>query len=599
MDADRWQSLPAMFFAQAAAKGASPFLWSKQARQWRSLSYEEVASQVRRLAQGLQALGVLPGDRVALVAENRPEWAIADLAIMAAGGITVPAFTTNTTADHRHVLTHSGAKGVILSTWALAERVLPAAMEAPELAFVVPMEPLALSQRIGKRVVVWDDALALPPPEGAESIDAITGRLTRGDTACFIYTSGTGGTPKGVMLTHGSILCNCRGAYHLLKDLGVGDEVFLCFLPLSHSYEHTVGQIFPMTIGAQIYYAESVDRLLDNMAEARPTIMTAVPRLYEAMHRRILRGIEKAKPFQRRMFDMAVALGRRRHRGERLGLLGHVKNWVAEITVRRKLRARFGGRLKAWVSGGAALNHEVGLFFLALGVPLLQGYGQTEASPVISANPPRRIKIRTVGPALEGVELRIAEDGEILVRSEAVMKGYWRDEAATAAAVRDGWLHTGDVGSIDAEGYLEITDRKKDIIVLSGGDNVSPARIEGFLVLQAEINQAMVHGDHHPHLVALVVPDEEFVAAWCTAHGRKAVLAELADDPEFRQAISGAIDRVNAGLSAIERIRRFAILKEPFSTENGMMTVSLKIRRHKIRAEHGGLLEKLYEGPLG
>src|SRR5215813_10393426 len=384
MDTDRWQSLPAMFFAQATAKGRSPFLWSKQAGQWRSLSYEEVAAQVRRLAQGLQALGVAPGDRVALVAENRPEWAIADLAIMAAGGITVPAFTTNTTADHRHVLTHSGAKGVILSTWALAERVLPAAMEAPELAFVVPMEPLALSQRIGKRVVVWSDALALPPPEGAEGIEAITARLTRGDTACFIYTSGTGGTPKGVMLTHGSILCNCRGAYHLLKDLGVGDEVFLCFLPLSHSYEHTVGQIFPMTIGAQIYYAESVDRLLDNMAEAKPTIMTAVPRLYEAMHRRILRGIAKAKPLQRRLFDMAVEVGRRRHRGERLGLIGRLQDLLAELVVRRKLRQRFGGRLKAWVSGGAALNHDIGLFFLALGVPLLQGYGQTEASPVIS-----------------------------------------------------------------------------------------------------------------------------------------------------------------------------------------------------------------------
>jgi long-chain acyl-CoA synthetase len=594
MEGDRWQSLPAMFFAQAAAKGGSPFLWSKQAGRWRSLSYEDVAGEVRRLARGLQALGVVPGDRVALVAENRPEWAIADLAVMAAGGITVPAFTTNTTADHRHVLTHSGARGAILSTRALAERVLPAALEAPELAFIVTMEPLLLSQRIGKRVIAWPDAQALAPPAGAESVEALVGRLTRGDVACLIYTSGTGGTPKGVMLSHGSIFCNCRGAYHLLKDLGVGDEVFLCFLPLSHSYEHTVGQIFPMTIGAQIYYAESVDKLLDNMAEARPTIMTAVPRLYEAMHRRILHGVEKAKPLQRRLFDMAVTLGRRRHRGERLGLVERLQDLLAEITVRRKLRARFGGRLKAWVSGGAALNYEVGLFFLALGVPLLQGYGQTEASPVISANPPRRIKIGTVGPALKGVELKIAEDGEILVRSEAVMKGYWRDEAATATAIRDGWLHTGDVGRIDPEGYLEITDRKKDIIVLSGGDNISPARVEGFLVLQPEINQAMVYGDHHPHLVAVVVPDEEFVAAWSAARGRKAPLAEVAEDPAFRRAISAAVERVNAGLSPVERIRRFAILKEPFTQENGMLTVSLKIRRHKIRAQHGALLEELY-----
>ena len=595
MDADRWQSLPAMFFAQAAAKGESPFLWSKRAGQWRSRSYAEVEGEVRKLARGLQALGIAPGDRIALVAENRPEWAIADLAIMAAGGITVPAFTTNTPADHRHVLTHSGAKGVILSTKAIADRVLPAALEAPELAFILTMDSLSLSQRIGKRVVTWGNAQSLAPPETAEATEAIVGRLTRSDTACFIYTSGTGGTPKGVMLTHGSIFCNCQGAYHLLKDLGVGNEVFLSFLPLSHSYEHTVGQIFPMTIGAQIYYAESVERLLENMAEARPTIMTAVPRLYEAMHRRILRGMEKAKPLQRRLFHMAVELGCKRHRGERLGPLEHLKDLLAEVTVRRKLRARFGGRLKAWVSGGAALNHEVGLFFLALGVPLLQGYGQTEASPVISANPPQRIKIRTVGPALQGVEIKIAEDGEILVRSEAVMKGYWRDEDATAAAIREGWLHTGDVGSIDAEGYLQITDRKKDIIVLSGGDNVSPARIEGFLVLQPEINQAMVHGDHHPHLVALVVPDEEFVASWSSARSRRAPLAEVADHADFRQALATAVERVNAGVSAIERVRRFAILKEPFSTENGMLTVSLKIRRHKIRGHYGALLEELYK----
>ena len=325
------------------------------------------------------------------------------------------------------------------------------------------------------------------------------------------------------MLTHGSILCNCRGAYHLLKELGVGDEVFLCFLPLSHSYEHTVGQLFPISIGAQIYYAESVEKLSENMAEARPTIMTAVPRLYEAMHQRILRGIAKASPLQRRMFDMARRSGpQAMPRGIASASASAVGDLLAEVTVRRKVRRRFGGRLKAWVSGGAALNQEIGLFFLALGVPLLQGYGQTEASPVISANPPRRIKIATVGPALQGVEVKIAGDGEILVRSEAVMKGYWREEAATAAAIRDGWLHTGDIGSLDAEGYLQITDRKRDIIVLSGGDNVSPARVEGMLVLQPEINQAMVHGDRHPHIVALLVPDEEFAAAWAAARGQQA-----------------------------------------------------------------------------
>ena len=589
-----WQSLPAMFFAQSARSGNRPFLWTKQSSGWQALTYGEVAGEVRRVARGLLALGVAPGDRVAIVAENRPEWPIADLAIMSIGAITVPAFTTNTVADHRHVLSHSGAKAVIVSTRAIAERVLPAALEAPDLGFVVTMEDLPIAQRIGKKLVNWRDLLAAGD-ERTDDLDPGIARLTRTDTCCFIYTSGTGGTPKAVMLTHGSILCNCLGAYHLLLDLGVGDEVFLSFLPLSHSYEHTIGQFFPMTIGAQIYYAEAVEKLTENMVEVRPTLMTAVPRLYEAMHQRVQRGITKAPPFQQRLFRLALDLGRRRHENPRsLGPIDWLVDLFVEFTVRRKLRQRFGGRLKAWVSGGAALNEEIGMFFLALGVRLLQGYGQTEASPVVSANPPRRIKIRSVGPALVGVEIVIAPDGEILVRSEAVMKGYWRDEAATAATIRDGWLHTGDIGAIDAEGYLQITDRKKDIIVLSGGDNVSPARVEGFLVLQPEINQAMVHGDGHPHLVALLVPDPEFVKDWARRQGSPAELARLAEDREFHRALAPVIERVNAGLSAIERIRRYAIVPEGFTADNAMLTVSLKIRRHKILERYGALLESLY-----
>jgi len=587
-----WQSLPAMFFDQARQFGSQPFLWCKRDGNWESLSYGDVAGKVRRVARSLQALGVAPGDRIGLVAENRPEWTIADLAIMSTGAITVPAFTTNTTADHRHVLSHSGAKGVIVSTRAIAERVLPAALEAPDLAFVVTMEEPGIAQCIAKRLVNWRDLLEAGAGR-PDDLDKTIAQLQRNDTCCFIYTSGTGGTPKGVMLTHGSILCNCMGAWHLLKDVGIGNDVFLCFLPLSHAYEHTVGQFFPMTVGAQIYFAESVEKLTDNMLEVRPTIMTAVPRLYEAMHHRITRGIVKAKPFQQRMFNLALRLGRKKI-DSGLGPFEHLQNLLAEFLVRRKLRQRFGGRLKAWVSGGAALNEEIGLFFLALGVRLLQGYGQTEASPVVSANPPRRIKIRTVGPALAGVEVRIATDGEILVRSEAVMKGYWRDEAATAAAVRDGWLHTGDIGALDGEGYLQITDRKKDIIVLSGGDNVSPARVEGFLVLQPEINQAMVHGDKHPHVVALLVPDEEFTRSWARQNAGETDLARLAADAAFHKAFGPAVDRVNAGLSPIERIRRYAIAPEPFTTENAMLTVSMKIRRHKIMERYGELLERLY-----
>src|SRR6185436_1611711 len=540
-----------------------PFLWRKEDEAFRPIRWARVAADVRALARGLIALGVKPGDRVALIAENRPEWLISDLAIMAVGAITVPAFSTNTVDDNRHVLTHSGARGVIISNPGIAKRVLPAAMLAPELNFLIAMETLSQTQQLPLRFLSWSEAMSLGDPKLDADIEERVGALARDETSCIIYTSGTGGVPKGVMLTHGSILCNIKGAYKLLQEVGMGHDVFLSFLPLSHSYEHTAGQFLPISIGAQIYYAESIDKLTDNMAEAKPTIMTAVPRLYEAMHQRIQRGLVKAKPFQKRMFDLAYKLGRKNY--EHPGTLTFkekVLNVVCDLLVRRKVRKRFGGRLKAFVSGGAALNYEIGVFFLALGVPLLQGYGQTEASPVISANRPKKIKIDTVGPIFDGLEARIADDGEILVKGEAIMKGYWRDPEATERAIGDGWLYTGDIGEFDRDGYLKITDRKKDIIVLSGGDNVSPARVEGFLVLQPEVAQAMVHGDRHPHLVALLVPDPDFAKDWAERNNAADDLAALVENPAFTRAVGAAVDRVNTTLAPLERIRRFAVLSE-------------------------------------
>ena len=588
MDYQALRSLPEMFFQQTARLGGKPFLWRKLDGVYRSLSYGDVGHQTSLLARGLIDLGVAPGDRIALVAENRPEWLIADHAIMAAGAITVPAFTTNTPSDHTHVLTHSGAAGAIISGKAIAKRFLPAALESPELRFIITMEPLDLAQEPPVQVLGWSQVLAQGARRAEQEPIERIGRLQRADPSCFIYTSGTGGTPKGVVLTHGSILCNLMGCYHLLEDFSLGDEVFLSFLPLSHSYEHTAGQFLPVSLGAEIYYAESIDKLLDNLAEARPTLMLAVPRLYEVMHQRITRATEKASPLRRRLFDQAVALGRRRYEQPRsLSLAQRLQDRIVDRLVRAKVRQRFGGRLKAMISGGAALNTEIGLFFTALGVRLLQGYGQTETSPIVSVNPPRKVKLHTVGPPLRGVEVQIAADGEVLVRGEAVMQGYWRDPAATAAAIRDGWLHTGDIGRLDEDGYLQITDRKKDIIVFSGGDNVSPARIEGFLCLEPEIAQAMVHGDKRPHLVALLVPDAEFLA-------RKARGTDLAD-AELHRALGAAVERVNAKLSPIERIRRFAVAQEPFTADNGMLTVSLKIRRHKIRERYGEAIDRLYE----
>lgn len=593
MSEQNWQTLTAMFFDQAARHGDKPFLWAKQAGRYEALSWRETADTATRLARGLHALGVRPGDRVVLASENRPEWLIADIAIMAAGAITVPANTINTVGDHLHILNNSGAMAAIAPSNHTGAQVIMAAQEAAAARFVVTMGDVPAGKATVDRHG-WNAVLemgdAAPDP-----IPVPTAAAKREDVACIIYTSGTGGAPKGVALSHGAILSNCTGAYDLLLQLGLDEEVFLSFLPLSHSYEHTAGQFFPIHIGAQIYYAESVDQLMSNMAEARPTLMTAVPRVYEMAHLRIRREIDRIGGLKAKMFNAALDLGRRRFLGTtRLSPRDRIKDRVLDLLVRRKVRARFGGRLKGFVSGGAALDPEIGLFFTSLGVNLYQGYGQTESAPVISCNPPDKVKMDTVGPPLAGVDVKIAEDGEILVRGELVMKGYWNDEAATRDAIRDGWLHTGDVGSMDEDGYIRITDRKKDIIVITGGDTISPQRIEGMLTTEPEIAQAMVYGQGKPHLVALIVPDPEFVLDWSRTKGRNPAPEEIVKDSDFRKVVRKAIDRVNGRLSVVERVRKFDLLVEPFSIENRLMTPTFKLRRHKILAAHGDRIDALY-----
>jgi long-chain acyl-CoA synthetase len=590
VDTAQFRNLAQMFFAVADRKGDRPFTWAKRDGQWRSTSWAAAASDARALALCLRALGVGAGDRVLLVAENRPEWGVADVAVMAAGGITVPAYITNTAADHRHILTDCAARLAIVSTPRLAETVLAAAKDAPALETLIVLEPGAPAAA-RPRVLAWADALAAGGGGDAEGL----AQRARTDTACLIYTSGTGGAPKGVMLSHGAILQNCRGARILLETLGLDDETFLSFLPLSHSYEHTAGLFFPISLGAQIYYAEGADKLAANLPEARPTIMTAVPRLYETMHQRILSGVERAGGLKAKLFHKALALGRKKY--EQPGSLTFAERLMDRLLdrlVRAKVRQRFGGRLKAMVSGGAPLNVEIGLFFTALGVRILQGYGLTEAGPVTNCNPPPRVKIHTVGPAIADVEIRIAEDGEILVRGENVMQGYWGQKELSAQTVRDGWLYTGDIGVLDADGYLQITDRKKDIIVNSGGDNVAPQRIEGFLTLRPEIGQAMVYGDRRPYLVAVLVPRPEFLEGFAQARGKPNNLAALADDPDLHKALAVALERVNEGLSVIERVRRFVVAGEPFTIANGMLTPSMKVRRHVVRQAYGARLEGLY-----
>jgi len=585
-----------MFFTRAAELGEKPFLWSRQADGWQSISWGETARRVASLAQALKALGIVPGDRVMLVSENRPEFCIADLAIMSAGAVTVPTYTTNTARDHEHIIANSGASAVIFSTAKIAKTLLPAVMRS-RIEFAIGMEPLKSMQSSAVEIHDWDALIAAHPGDPAACAAALT--ATREDTACLIYTSGTGGAPRGVIQHHGSILCNVEGCVDIIaNDFGWGEEVFLSFLPISHAYEHSGGQFLPIGLGGQIYYAESLEKLAANIAEARPTIMVVVPRLFELLRARVSKSVEKQGKLPSLLLEQALRLGgKRAERGGKLPIWDKPLEAVLNRTIAAKVRGRFGGRMKALVSGGAPLNPEVGTFFQSLGFTLLQGYGQTEAGPVVSCNRPSvGLRMDTVGPPLKNVDVRIAEDGEILVRGELVMKGYWNNPAETARTIRDGWLHTGDIGELDERGRLKITDRKKDLIVNDKGDNVAPAKLEGMLTLQPEIGQVMVHGDRRPHIVALIVPDPEWMKEWAAAQGKPAELESLQDDPAFQAAMRAAVDRVNCDLSVIEKVRRFALADEPFTIDNEMLTPKQSIRRHVIRARYQDRLDALYRG---
>jgi len=581
------------FHASAAARGERPFLWRKEAGTYRPVRWRDVAADVTRLARAFRDMGIKPGDRLVICAENRPEWFVADLAALTVGAVTVPAYTTHTKRDHRFTIEHSEARAVVFSGRNVARQLLPAIRELGTVDVMIAIEMPEDVDTAGVELMSWQDALA----RGDGADDTPFAAPDADDLACIIYTSGSAGTPKGVMLSHKNVLANVRGALDLLEELGVDeDEVFLSFLPLSHSYEHTAGQFLPMAIGAQIYYAEGVDTLTNNLIEARPTLLTCVPRLYEVMRTRILKGVERAGGTKAWLFAKAVEVGTKRYEGRSLGLGERLLDPLLERLVRKKVNERFGGRLKAMVSGGAPLNYDVGVFFAALGLPIYQGYGQTEAAPVITANRPKRHKLASVGLPLADVELEIADDGEILVRGPLVMQGYWKDPETTAATLADGWLHTGDVGRLDDEGFLYITGRKKEMIVNSGGDNISPQRVEGVVSLEPEVGQILVYGDRRPHLVALVVPDEDFLQEFARREGLETRdRVEIARHEGVHKAVGQAIRRANEHLSVIERVRKFEIMPEPFTIENGMLTPTLKPRRPIIIERFKAKLEGLYE----
>ena len=592
---DNFNSVVSLFNQQCKELKDSPYLWRKVEGKFLSLSWLEVQKKVNALAKGLISLGILKGDRVVILSENRPEWQIADLAIMSIGGITVPAYTTSTTSDYKHIINHSEARCIIVSSNDLALKAIPATLNSKcKNVILIDEDKKKFDEPL--YFTNWNDLIEQNNDSTNDNdLEENIKSQKRTDTACIIYTSGTGGSPKGVMLSHGAMLINCSGAQELLKNLmsDLSEIRFLSWLPLSHSYEHTL-QFYEMGIGAQIYYAEGIDKLLVNMSEVKPHFMTAVPRFYDSLHTRISQGLKKQGKLSQLFFSTTLKLGKKKYNNQKMTSMEKVLNGIMDKIVRKKVNKRFGGSLRALVSGGAALNYEVGLYLTALGLPLLQGYGQTETAPVISANPPERIKLDTVGTIFKGTEVKIAEDGEILVRGENIMNGYWNDPKATSSTIVDGWVHTGDIGEFDEDNYLKITDRKKDIIVNAGGDNISPSRVEEKLNIEPEISQSMVYGDFKNYLVAIIVPDKEQALLWAKNNNKENSLSTLVKDEDYNKTIKEIISKVNNNLSVIEQVRKFILIDHEFTIENDMMTPTMKVKRYKIKSVFGDQLENLY-----
>ena len=568
MELKKINSLVELFFEkykQNISTADYPFLKWLKYEEDNFLTWKQVKSKIQILSEYFKN-NISEGDRCVLLSENRPEWLITDLAIMNSGGVTVPLFTTYSEKDYEYILKDCNPKICIVSN----------EIQFKKIEKIISDEVKILSfENFNTNIKDIKNIFKDSSKEKSNVQTALfeyNKKIKRQDLACIIYTSGTTGNPKGVMLSHGGILSNCEGAKEILHSLvKKSDPVFLTWLPLSHSYEHTV-QYVQILLGAKIFYAESLDKLLSNMSIAKPTIMTAVPRFYQNLYSKISNNFSKQKGLKKRLIESTIKIGTKILNNETLTLNEKIVNFLCEILVRRKIKNQFGGKLKAFVSGGGALDQKVGEFLNAIGLQTLQGYGLTETSPVVSCNIPEKIRIETVGPPFKTNQVKIAEDGEILVKGENVMLGYWNKKKETDEIIKSGWLHTGDIGEILPDGNLKITDRKKEIIVNLGGDNISPSKIENLLCLNDKILQSFVYGDKKNYLVALIVSQSE----------------------QNINEIKKYIDNLNKNLSIIEKIRKFKLIIEEFTIENRMLTPTLKLKRKKILEKYKENLENLY-----
>ena len=576
MNLDNFNNLIELFFYQAEKqKPESIFLEWLNPNNRKIFTWTETKQNILKLSKKIKET-VKDGDRCLLVSENRPEWFVSDLAIMLSGGITVPAYTTYTEDDYKYLIDDCEPTIVIVSNNEMLKKLNATINEKTFIKKVITFDAIEKAHHnlninnkdnyLDFNIIIKND---LSEKDKIQNVN-----LKRSSAACIIYTSGTGGNPKGVILSHGGILNNLVGACEIMKPLIDSRPVFLTWLPLSHSYEHTV-QFAQIAVGAKVFYAEKIEKLLDNISEAKPTIMTAVPRFYQNLYNKININMKKQTGFKAKLIDATIRLGKKKLLKEKMTFFEKLLNLLVDVLVRKKVKKQFGGNLRAFISGGGALDKEIGEFLNAIGLPTLQGYGLTETSPIVSCNPIHKIKVETVGPSFKGNKVKIAEDGEILVKGENVMLGYWNKKEETAKVIIDGWLYTGDIGEIDPDdGYLKITDRKKDIIVNAGGDNISPAKIENIITNEAEIDQCMVYGDKKNYIVALIVPNKEFL--------------------KEKEKINNIIENINKKLTQVEKIKKIQLIDENFSIENGLLTPTMKVKRKKVTEKYKKELENLY-----
>jgi long-chain acyl-CoA synthetase len=578
-------------FADAARRYANlPALSSKKGEDWGTLTYAEVGSRVRRFALGLQARGIQTGDRVALISENRSEWVIADLGALAAGAVTVPLYPTLPAAQIAPLLADSGAKAVIVSDARQLKKVFASRAQTPDLKIVITMEASAATEDAVSFETIMREGDAVRVDELALISDAVS----PSDLMSIIYTSGTTGIPKGVMLTHDNMCATLDGARENFTQFQPPNETFLSFLPLSHIFERVLSCL-ALTTGAQTYYNDSIFKLMDNMVDAKPTVMVNVPRVFESMHERILAEAAKMPESRRRWFEWAIEVGEhtsaRQRAGKSLGPLWPVQRALADRMVLSKIRAKFGGHLKFFVSGGAPLNPQTGAFFQALGMPILEGYGLTETTGPAAANRTEQIRLGTVGPAFPGCTVRLADDGELLVQGRSIMRGYWNQPEATAEVLdSQGWFHTGDIGEIASDGSITITDRKKDLLVLANGKKVAPQPIELLLKRSPWIADIVLLGDGSSTVSALILPDFERLKAWCKEQGKD--IKDIEGDSDVRRLFKKEIDGLSSDLADFERVKRLALLPAPLTIEGGELTPTLKIRRRAVAEKYGQLLER-------